>query len=62
MRSRSNPDSDTSIDGEVFYTCSSLATIYYTGSADDWAAIEGLAGALIPEDCEIIYNYVPTNE
>lgn len=56
------PDSVTSIGYEAFFDCTRLAMIYYTGTDEEWAAIEGVADAEIPEGCEIIYNYVPTNE
>ena len=62
LKSINIPDSVTSIGGSVFSGCEKLATIYYTGTEEDWAAIEGIAYTAIPEDCEIIYNYVPTNE
>ena len=56
------PDSVTSIGSGAFWDCSSLTTIYYTGIEEDWTAIGGLSDANIPDGCEIIYNYVPTNE
>lgn len=46
----------------MFSGCTNLKTVNYTGTEEDWAAIGGLSDAEIPMGCEIIYNYVPTNE
>lgn len=56
------PDSVTRIGSYVFVDCPNLKTIYYTGNAEDWAAIEGVADAEIPEGCEIVCNYVGYSE
>ena len=34
------PDSATSIDDDAFGKCSSLTSVYYKGTAEDWAKVE----------------------
>ena len=51
------PDSVTSIGGGAFYGCDSLTTVYYTGTEEEWAAIE--IGSLndVLYRADIICNY-----
>ena len=51
------PDSVTSIGSGAFMDCTSLKTVYYAGSKEDWEKIEdaGFNDALL--DAEIIFNY-----
>ena len=55
------PDSVTSIGISAFYNCTSLTDIYFTGTADEWNAIEK-ESAEIPTTATIHYNYVPESE
>ena len=48
------------IEGYAFYGCSSLETIYYTGTEEEWKSINITAeGNEILQTATIIYNYVP---
>lgn len=51
------PDSVTSIDGAAFYDCMSLADVYYTGSAEQWNAINVEYGNEALLNATIHYNY-----
>lgn len=53
------PDSLTSIGSGAFANCTNLSDIYYTGTQAEWEAIEGIAGAGIPEGATIHYEYTP---
>jgi len=53
------PDSVTSIGRSAFIGCPSLIDIYYTGTEEEWATIEGLKRAGIPENATIHYDYQP---
>ncbi|MBO4216641.1 MAG: leucine-rich repeat domain-containing protein, partial [Clostridia bacterium] len=51
------PDSVTSIGWDAFYGCSNLATVYYTGTEEQWNAI-----SIISHNAPIwyatkVYNY-----
>ena len=52
------PDSVTLIGYCAFLDCTSLKTVYYAGSKEDWEKIAGIAGDnIILESAEIIFNY-----
>jgi hypothetical protein len=54
------PDGVTSISNGAFYGCTSLKTVYYTGSEEDWARISVSSwGNSKLEKANIVYNYVP---
>ncbi len=55
------PDSITSIGGYAFLNCDSLTDIYFTGTEEEWNAIEK-ESANIPSTATIHYNYVPESE
>ena len=46
----------TSISGYAFYACHSLTDIYFTGTEDEWAAIENIESAGLPDSVTIHYN------
>ena len=51
------PDSVTSINDSAFRGCTSLETVYYTGSEEDWEKIVFGSGNDDLLDAEIIFNY-----
>ncbi len=51
------PDSVTNISGDAFYDCASLTTINFTGTEEQWNAIDK-SKAAIPENVTVVYNYV----
>ena len=53
------PNSVTSIGDRAFQYCSALTTINFTGTQEQWNAIDGVALAGIPNTAVITYNYVP---
>ncbi len=54
------PDSVTSIGNEAFFSCNNLTDIYFTGTVEEWNAIEK-SNADIPTSATIHYNYIPNN-
>ena len=62
LTSATIPDSIRSIGGYAFSDCTNLTDIYFTGTEEEWNAIEGLANAAIPESATIHYNYDPESE
>ncbi len=53
------PDSVTSIGDGAFSWCTGLANVYYTGSEEQWAAIDILGDNDFLNKANITYNYVP---
>jgi len=53
------PKKVTKIGYNAFYDCRALTDIYYSGTQEQWEAIQGLSGADIPAGTTIHYNYVP---
>ena len=51
------PDSVTSIEGWTFYGCDNLETVYYTGTEEEWAAIEIGTDNDVLSRADIICNY-----
>ena len=51
------PDSVTSIRGEAFHGCDNLTTVYYTGTEEEWAAIEIGTWNDVLSRADIICNY-----
>ena len=58
MTSITIPDSVTSIGESAFDGCSSLETVYYTGSEEEWAAITIGSNNSDLTGATITYNYV----
>lgn len=55
------PKSVTSIGSNAFNNCDNLQTIYYTGTPEEWNAVEIASGNNAITYADIIYNYVPTS-
>ncbi len=53
------PDSVTSIGNYAFYQCTSLATINYTGTKEQWNAISKGTSWKSGTAVNVIYNYKP---
>ncbi len=53
------PDSVTSIGDYAFFGCSSLTDVYYTGTEEEWGAINIGSGNSYLTDATIHFNYVP---
>ena len=51
------PDGVTSIGGEAFRGCDNLTTVYYTGTEEEWAAIEIGTWNDVLSRADIICNY-----
>jgi hypothetical protein len=52
------PNSVTSIGDVAFYYCPSLTTVNFTGTEQEWLAIEGISNIDLPSNVTINYNYV----
>ena len=57
LKSIKIPDSVTSISRDAFYDCQSLTNIYYTGTEEQWNAINILDGNEALLNATIHYNY-----
>lgn len=53
------PYSVKSILTDTFFYCISLTDVYYTGSEEEWSAIEIYEGNGDLTDATIHYNYIP---
>ena len=53
------PDSVTIIGENAFYSCDALTTVYYTGTEEQWNAIDIGSGNSDLTDADIIFNHKP---
>ena len=51
----------TNIGDSAFSVCDSLTDIYFAGTEDEWAAIENIENAGLPDSVTIHYNYDPSD-
>ena len=59
LKSVTIPNSITSMGEAPFLLCLDLTDIYFTGTEEEWNAINGITQANIPQTTTIHYNYQP---